>query len=487
MHLSGKIKRQLAAFILIALIFVSYVLISYVNLPYLLFNAGHYTVTLQSTDTGGLYQRSNVTYQGRTIGEVSNITLGDNNITARLSLQSGIDIPSDVRAEIHSQSAIGEQYVELVGGTATAPPLASGDTIPESRTRVPPTISALLDKTDTALAAIPRDNLQTVVDESATAFGGLGPDLARMVKGATTLAIDARHNLDAITTVIDQSGPILESQAATSDAINRWAANVDTLTSQLRERNTAFQGLLQNGADAAGQARQLIDRVQPTLPLLLANLVSISQVALTYRADLEQLLVLLPQSIANTQGTGVASRHTPPGPYRTGFLSFNLNINLPPPCTTGYLPPQSKRSPSEVNFPDRPSGDLYCRIPQDAPFNVRGVRNIPCETKPWKRAPTVAMCESDQQYVPLNDGVNWKGDPNATLSGQDIPQPRPPDTITLPQPPAAVPQPGPPPVAVVPYDPATGQYVGPDGKPYTRTDLNKRGPTTWQSLLVPPA
>jgi phospholipid/cholesterol/gamma-HCH transport system substrate-binding protein len=61
-------------------------------------------------------------------------------------------------------------------------------------------------------------------------------------------------------------------------------------------------------------------------------------------------------------------------------------------------------------------------VPQDSPFNVRGARNIPCETKPGKRAPTAAMCESDEQYVPLNDGYNWKGDPNATNTGQPIPQ-----------------------------------------------------------------
>ena len=49
---------------------------------------------------------------------------------------------------------------------------------------------------------------------------------------------------------------------------------------------------------------------------------------------------------------------------------------------------------------------------------MRGARNIPCETVPGKRAPTVKLCESNEQYVPLNDGYNWKGDPNATLSGQ---------------------------------------------------------------------
>jgi hypothetical protein len=55
-------------------------------------------------------------------------------------------------------------------------------------------------------------------------------------------------------------------------------------------------------------------------------------------------------------------------------------------------------------------------------MNVRGVRNIPCETKPDKRSPTVELCESDEQYIPLNDGLNWKGDPSATFSGQGVAQ-----------------------------------------------------------------
>ena len=32
------------------------------------------------------------------------------------------------------------------------------------------------------------------------------------------------------------------------------------------------------------------------------------------------------------------------------------------------------------------------------------IRNIPRETVPGKRAPTVEMCESDEQFVPLNEG-----------------------------------------------------------------------------------
>jgi phospholipid/cholesterol/gamma-HCH transport system substrate-binding protein len=157
---------------------------------------------------------------------------------------------------------------------------------------------------------------------------------------------------------------------------------------------------------------------------------------------------------------------------------------------TGFLPIQQERPPSDVDFPDRPPGDLYCRIPQDAPFTaVRGARNYPCMTRPGKRAPTVKMCESDEQYVPLNDGNNWKGDPNATLSGQDIPQLPPPSGAQPPpssQPPDPVP--APPPIAAALYDPATGSYTGPDGHTYTQTDLAQTAPKdkTWQTMLMPP-
>ena len=78
------------------------------------------------------------------------------------------------------------------------------------------------------------------------------------------------------------------------------------------------------------------------------------------------------------------------------------------------------------------------------------------------------MCESDEDYVPLNDGFNWKGDPNATFTGQGVPQ----------YPPGADPRQAPgagPPVAFVPYDPATGGYLGPDGKRYTEADLANPG------------
>jgi phospholipid/cholesterol/gamma-HCH transport system substrate-binding protein len=257
-----------------------------------------------------------------------------------------------------------------------------------------------------------------------------------------------------------------------------------TVTSELRTHDQHLAGLLDKGGPAFGEARQLIERLQPTLPIVLANLVSVGQVALTYQAGIEQLLVLLPQVTAEAGGTFVANQNTKQD-YRGEYLSFNLNLNLPPPCTTGFLPAQQERVPTFEDYPERAPGDLYCRTPQHSAFNVRGAKNTPCVTRPGKRAPTVKLCESDEQYVPLNDGYNWKGDPNATWTGQDIPQlpPGSPPAAAPGSPPAAAP----PPIAAAEYDPATGTYTGPDGRQYTQSDLAHTAPggKTWQSMLVP--
>jgi phospholipid/cholesterol/gamma-HCH transport system substrate-binding protein len=486
MRLHRRVKLQLTLFAVVALVAGAIMVFGYINLPAMLFGAGRYTVTAQFPQAAGLYASGNVTYRGTEVGRVSNVELTDTGVNATLELKSDVVIPSNVTAQVHSASAIGEQYVSLTPLDATSPPLRGGDVIPMTRTAVPPDISNLLDATNTALQAIPNDNLRTVVDESYTAIGGLGPDLARFVKGSTQLAIDSQKNLDPLLNIIDNSAPILDSQAHNADAIAQFSHNIAEITAELRDQNSSVASTLDNGGPAADQVHQLLNRVQLTLPVLLANLVNIGQVAVTYQADIEQLLVLLPAGTADLGATTVANRNTKQS-YKGWYLSFNLNLNLPPPCTTGYLPASQIRPPSMVDTPDRPTDDLYCRIPQDSKFNVRGARNIPCETKPWKRAPTVKICESDQDYVPLNDGLSWKGDPNATLSGQDIPQSAP--VASVPPAPIGAPRDNaPPPIAAAEYDPATGTYVGPDGRVYTQANLARDASKeqTWQSMLLPP-
>ncbi|CAM3673396.1 MCE family protein [Mycobacterium frederiksbergense] len=485
MILTRRILIQLAIFIAISAVAIAIMAFGYMKLPNLLFGAGHYRVSLELPETGGLYPRSNVTYRGTQVGRVESVGLTERGtVQAELSLTDKVDIPADLVAQVHSRSAVGEQFVELLPRSGGGPALRDGDVIALENTTVPVDVNSLLDATNRGLAAIPGDNLRTAVDEAYLAVGGLGPDLSRLVKGSTQLAIDARANLDPLVALIDESKPVLDTQIDTGDSVRAWASNLATVTAELRDHDDAVRGILERGPGAAEEVRALFDRLQPTLPIVLANLVNIGEVALAYQPSLEQLLVLFPQGTAVNQATGLAGRHTRQD-YKGAYLNFNLNLNLPPPCNTGFLPAQQVRAPALEDYPDRPPGDIFCRVPQDSPFNVRGARNLPCITVPGKRAPNWKMCESDETYVPLNDGFNWKGDPNATLSGQSIPQLWP---GSQPAETAPAPAPAPEPVAAAEYDQNSGTYVGPDGQEYTQSNLARTAneEQTWQTMLLPP-
>jgi phospholipid/cholesterol/gamma-HCH transport system substrate-binding protein len=501
MRLTRRTIITLAVFSVISMIAAGLVGLYYAKLPAVYLGIGRYTVKMELDRAGELYRAGNVTYRGVEVGKVSKVHLTDSGVEAVLSLKSGIDIPADLTAHVHSASAIGEQYVDLVPRSGKGPVLKNGDVIPQDRTAIPPNINSLLAAVNRGLNAIPRDNLKTVVDESYAAVGGLGPELSRLFGGGAKLATEARQNLDAIITLIDEPKPILDSQIESSDAVQAWAANLANITKQIQtveNNNSDFTGTIRTLGPLFESLRQLSDRLEPTLPGAVSNLVPVGDVGLTYRDNLEALLAEVPQVVADSQAGQLADKDMK-GPYRGIYLDFNLNLNWPPPCTTGFFPVQQQRSAAFEDTPPRPPGLVYCRIPQDSNFNaVRGARNYPCETRPGKRAPTVKQCESDEPYVPLNDGFNWKGDPNATLTGQGVPQfdPGEPIPAGFPGGPPAAPGQAPaaalaaaaPPIAAAQYDPATGEYVGPDGQRYKQPTLagGAGKERTWQQMLTPP-
>lgn len=376
LHLPRRVIVQLAVFTVIAVGVLAITFLHFVRLPAMLFGVGRYTVTMELVEAGGLYRTGNVTYRGFEVGRVAAVRLTDTGVQAVLALKSGIDIPSDLKAEVHSHTAIGETYVELLPRNAASPPLKNGDVIALADTSVPPDINDLLSAANTALEAIPHENLQTVIDESYTAVAGLGARTFPADQGLGGTG-DRCSRESRSAGGADRPGRTGAGFADPHLGCDRGLGGTAGRSHRpIADTRLGGRRSHRPGRSGVGETRQLLERLQPTVPILLANLVSVGQVALTYHNDIEQLLVVFPMAIAAEQAGILANLNTKQA-YRGQYLSFNLNLNLPPPCTTGFLPAQQRRIPTFEDYPDRPAGDLYCRVPQDSPFNVRGARNIP--------------------------------------------------------------------------------------------------------------
>src|SRR5882757_3642391 len=206
----------------------------YLQLPALL-GVGQYTLYAQLPASGGLYATANVTYRGINIGKVTDVEPNEAGVRATVRIDDRYRIPIDASANVHSVSAIGEQYLDLVSTGNPGRDFADGQTITDAT--VPAEIGPLLDATDHALSMVSKDKIASLLDEGSHAFGGLGPALQRLVDSTQAIANDFNGNLSAVNDIIANSAPILDSQANSADAIDRWAANLNKLAAQSAEQD----------------------------------------------------------------------------------------------------------------------------------------------------------------------------------------------------------------------------------------------------------
>nr|WP_090338953.1 MlaD family protein [Mycolicibacterium malmesburyense]CRL66949.1 mce-family protein mce1f [Mycolicibacterium malmesburyense] len=412
--LPRMVRIQLVIFSIASIIGVVAMVFAYMQVPTLL-GIGKITVTLELPASGGLYRFANVTYRGVQVGKVTEMDVSRTRATATLRLDTSPKIPADLQAEVRSVSAVGEQYVELLPRTDSPPYLEDGSVIAMADTTIPQPVSPMLEQVNTLIASIPKGRLTELIDESYRAFSGAGFDMGSLVDSSATLSEALNRDASRSATLAEDSVPLLDSQARSADALRVWARSLAGITDQVVADDPQIRTLLDDGPAAASQVSGLFEQIRPTLPVLLANMTTIGQVAVTYRPSLEQVLVLLPPFVANVQSS--APHNNPTG---IALGDFRIQMADPNPCTVGFLPPSEWRSPDDQTTIDTPDG-IYCKLPQDSPIVVRGARNTPCMGVPGKRAPTVEQCYSDKPYEPLAMRQHSLGaypiDPNLIAQG----------------------------------------------------------------------
>ena len=476
-------KIQLGIFALITVITLTVMGIYYLRLPAAL-GIGTYGVSADFVAGGGLYKNANVTYRGVAVGRVQSVGLNPNGVTAEMRLNSGTPIPSNVTATVKSVSAIGEQYVDLVPPANPSPAkLRNGFRIERQNTRIGEDVAELLRRAETLVNSLGDTRLRELLHETFIAANGSGPELARLIESARLLVDEANANYPQVSQLIDQAGPLLQAQIRAGADIKSLSDGLARFTSEVRQADPQLRSTLASAPGAADEANTAFSGIRPSFPALAASLANLGRVGVIYHKSIEQLLVVLPALFA---AIVTAAGGTPQD--EGAKLDFKLDLNDPPPCAVGFVPPPLIRTPADETVRELPK-DLYCKTAQNDPATVRGARNYPCQEFPGKRAPTIQLCRDPNGYVPVGRSP-WRGPPvpygTPVTNGLNVLPPNkfpyiPPGVdpdpgvaIAGPPPPGVVPGPGP-----VPRQPA-----------FDPPPPNDNGPpppfTSWQPPGVPP-
>jgi phospholipid/cholesterol/gamma-HCH transport system substrate-binding protein len=365
--LTRSTKLKLLTFALVAVLVLAYAGFHYAKLGRYFGARGYYVVRLELADGGGIFPNADVTYRGVPVGRVGALRLTATGIEADLEVSdTAPPIPARLQASVADLSAVGEEYVDLRPQTSAGPYLSGGSVIQQHDSQLPLPVTSLLTSVNALATSLPLGSLRTLTNELATGFAGQGRNLQAVVAGNGALVRAAYATLPQTSKLINDGRTVLATQIAEAGSLDAFGRNALLLARQLASSNSSLRQLVSSAPQAAGQVADLLAESNPSLAVLIASLLTTSEVTLTRGRALDELLSVLPADVAigSTVINGKGAR-----------FGIALTFFSPLPCTTGYGGTIYRNgldtSPAPLN------AAAGCTLPASSGVDVRGSAHAP--------------------------------------------------------------------------------------------------------------
>ncbi|MDX1656444.1 MAG: MlaD family protein [Candidatus Competibacteraceae bacterium] len=240
----------------------------------------------------GLNPQASVKYRGVDVGKVSSIALDRDNperVELLLDIEEGTPVKTDTRAVLVTQGLTGLAYVELTGGSRTAPPLDAASQQPYPVIESGPSLVTRLDNAFTTL-------VEDFTDLSQRLKGILSADNQAAVAGilvsleTTTGELAARS--ERIGRTLDDAALALEQTAMVSTELPPLLARVGSAIIAVEEMSRAIattsRGLETAVLESRRDIAQLAQDTAPEIGALLGELRQLTDVIQRFGQELER-------------------------------------------------------------------------------------------------------------------------------------------------------------------------------------------------------
>ncbi|OBB17655.1 mammalian cell entry protein [Mycolicibacterium setense] len=277
------------------------------------------------TSATGIYPGDEVRVLGVKVGTITAIEPAGAEARLSLEVDRNVSIPEDARAVIVAQNLVSARYVQLApayddGGAK----MADGAEIPVGRTAIP----VEWDEVKTQLMRLatdlgPRDgatdtSLSRFIDSAANALDGNGEKLRQTL---TELAGVGRILADGNGNVVDILKNLQIFISALRDSnqqIVQFQDRLATLTSVLNDNRPSLDAALTDLSSAVGDVQRFIAGTRNQASEQVQRLANITQILVDHKIDLENVLHVAPNAIANSY-----NNYNPDTGTFIGALSFN--------------------------------------------------------------------------------------------------------------------------------------------------------------------
>lgn len=441
---------------------------------------GPNTITAYFPTATAIYPGDEVRVSGVQVGTIESIKPEGTQTKMVLKVDRDVPVPADAKAVIVAQNLVAARYVQLTPAyrKGDGPTMRDGAVIPDNRTAVPVEWDEVKDQL-TRLATelgpqtgVSGTSVSRFIDSAANAMDGNGEKLRQTLAQLSGVARIFAEGSGNIVDIIKNLQVFVTALRDSKQQIVLFQNRLATLTSVINDSRSDLDAALSELSVAVGEVQRFVAGSRAETTEQVQRLASLTQILVDHKLDLENVLHITPNAIANFQNI-----YYPNGGSVTGAFSLN-NFSNPVQMICAMI--------GSVANTTAPETAKLCAQYLGPALRLLNVNNIPLPINAYLR-PAVSperIIYTDPKLAPGGAGPNDPPEPPPTVSAYT-------GMGDVPPPPGWGAPPGPPGLYTTdddaPATPSPALFPGAPipGPPNVLSNI-PAGPQTVEGMLLPP-
>ncbi|MEW2478228.1 MCE family protein [Mycobacterium sp. NPDC049093] len=262
-------------------------------------------LTAYFTNAVGLYPGDEVRIVGVPVGTIDSIEPRPSDVKIEMTLDRGVKVPADAKALILSPNLVSARFIQLTPAYTEGDVIADGASIGLDRTGVPVEWDEVKEQlTQLSSQLGPQANsvqgpIAAFVDQAATTFDGNGDSFRNALRELSQTAGRLGDSRTDLFGTVKNLQILVDALSNSNEQIVQFTNHVASVSQVLADSASGLDETLGTLNQALGDVRGFLNENNDALIAQVGKLADFTQILTDHSDDIEQILHVTPNGLAN--------------------------------------------------------------------------------------------------------------------------------------------------------------------------------------------
>jgi phospholipid/cholesterol/gamma-HCH transport system substrate-binding protein len=266
---------------------------------------GGHTLTAYFTNAVGLYPGDQVRVVGVPVGTIDSIEPRPSDVKITMTLDRGIKVPADAKALIIAPNLVSARFIQLTPAYTEGDEIADGASIGLDRTAVPVEWDQVKEQLTQLSAQLgPQEGsvqgpLAQVVNQAAETFDGNGDSFRNALRELSQTAGRLGDSRTDLFGTVRNLQILVDALSNSNEQIVQFTNHVASVSQVLADSASGLDSTLDTLNQALSDVRGFLSENNDALIAQVGKLADFTQILTDHSDDIEQILHITPNGLAN--------------------------------------------------------------------------------------------------------------------------------------------------------------------------------------------